>query len=234
MGWFNNMKVKYLFEDGCRHFEKKEFAKALTIFIDVIKKSPQDNNILGAALYYSGLIFMGSRDYDSAKLAYARLEQMGGIHKQRANELMESIQKAKAYDNDNSNDEWVFIGNNDSIADYYDSTSVIISKDFPPCITVTCKRVYNDKGKKILFDYRKLQGLNNNEIRDIHHSLNGYNLYYEERKKTLLVTTHVSKSGDILETINMLESGSIPTIDDIKPGTVDDMILNKIVKDYKL
>jgi hypothetical protein len=132
-----------------------------------------------------------------------------------------------------SSDEWVFIGSNDSITDYYDPTSVKIYKDPPSCITVTCKRVYTNKGKNFLFDFRESQGLSNDNIMNIHHSLTSYNLYYKERKKTILMTTNISKSGEILGGGSIIGSDSPPE-DDINPGTVDDMILNKLIQDYNL
>jgi TolA-binding protein len=111
MGWFNNMKAKHLvdqvnnkecmelFNKAFEHFKNKQYDDALTIFSEVINKKPQDENIFAAASYYAGIIFMGYRDYHTANLACNMLNKLGGIHKKRANELMEMIQKAKAYDN---------------------------------------------------------------------------------------------------------------------------------------
>ncbi len=249
MGWFSKMKARYLLDqfnneecnklldEAGRHFENQQFEEALRLFIEIIKKKPQDYDILGTATYYSGIIFMGIRDYDSAKLAYDKLREMGGKHKKLANDLMGLIQKAKEYDKNNkSSDKWVFIGSNDSITDYYDSTSVKIIKEEPCCITVTCKRVYTTKGKKMLFDYFGTKSVNKDWIKDVHHSLNSYNIYYKERKKQWLMTTYVSKSGEILE-----GAGSImgydyprPVPEPIIPGTVDDLILNQLIKDYKI
>jgi len=134
-----------------------------------------------------------------------------------------------------SGDKWVFIGSNDCITDYYDSESVKIYKEEPCCITLTCKRVYTAKGKKMLFDYFGKKNVNIDGIINVHHSLNSYNIYYKERTKQWLMTTYVSKSGEILE-----GGGSImgceyppPRPEPIIPGTVDDLILNKLIKDYK-
>lgn len=133
-----------------------------------------------------------------------------------------------------SSDKWVFIGSNDCIADYYDPTSVKIDKEYYS-IKVTCKRVYTTKGKKILFEFREPQGLSNNDINYIDHSLNSYILDYNEMTKTLLMLRYVSKSGKILEVVDyIVDSDSNPEPTDIKPGTVDDMILNKILKEYNI
>jgi hypothetical protein len=135
-----------------------------------------------------------------------------------------------------SSDKWIFIGSNDYIADYYDPGTVKIYKDEPYCITVTCKRVYTTKGKQMLFNHFEKNNLNKDATRDIHHSLNSYNIYYKEKTKQLLMLTYVSNSGEILE-----GGGSImgcdyppPRPEPIIPGTVDDLILKRLTKDYEI
>jgi len=133
-----------------------------------------------------------------------------------------------------SSDEWVFIGSNDAITDYYDSSSVKIFKE-SSCIEVTIKRVYTTKGKKILFDSRKSEDVSYEDTMNIHHSLDSYNIYYDKRKKDWLMTMYVSKSGDILKGGgSIMGYDSFPESVDIKPGTVDDMLLNKLLKDYNI
>src|SRR5208337_132878 len=125
-----------------------------------------------------------------------------------------------------SSDEWVYIGSDEYIADYYNLKTIEICKDPQPRITVECKRVYTNKGRKKLFNYWETKYLSNDEINDIHHSYTGYICNYNDRKMawemTLLVTTYASRSDKIIV-------GYMFQTDDIKPGTVDDKILDKYV-----
>jgi hypothetical protein len=127
-----------------------------------------------------------------------------------------------------SSNKWVFIGSNDFYTDYYDSTSVEINSLF---FTVTCNRVYTNKAKKRLSDYRETLNISNDMIPDIHHSLYSYDFDYKGRKNILLMAMHVSKSGAVLGDWILT---SLHEMDDIKPGTADDLILNKILKDYNI
>lgn len=126
-----------------------------------------------------------------------------------------------------SSDKWVFIGSNDCITGYYDSTSVKMFKE-SCCVEVTCKRVYTTKGKKMLFDYFETKKVSKDSITDVRHSLNSYNIYYKKRIKQRLMTTYVSKSGEILEgSGSIMGYDSPPTPEPIIPGTVDDLNINQ-------
>jgi len=129
-----------------------------------------------------------------------------------------------------SSGKWVLIGSNDSITDYYDPASVNIV-DYLSCFEVNCIRVYTTKGKQILFEDLRALNISKDAINDIHHSINSYIIYYERMKKVQVMTLFVSESGQLLLKVG---SDSPPQETDITPGTVDDMILKKLLKDYSI
>jgi hypothetical protein len=131
-----------------------------------------------------------------------------------------------------SSDKWVFIGSNDSIKDYCDSSSVKIFKE-SSCIEVTINRVSTTKEKQILFESRQSDYISFDETMNMHHSLDSYNLYYDKRQKDWLIKMYIPKSGDILRGgERIIGSYSFPESVDIKPVTVDVLLLNKLLKDY--
>jgi hypothetical protein len=120
-----------------------------------------------------------------------------------------------------SSDEWVYIGSDEYITDYYNRTSVKILRELS-LIQVDCQRVYTKKGKKILCDSWETLNLNNDEKNDIDHSYTGYMFDYNNRKVSLLSITYVSRSDQVL-------GGWIFQTDEIKPGTLDEKVLKKYV-----
>ncbi len=119
----------------------------------------------------------------------------------------------------NSSNEWVYIGSDKYITDYYNPTTVKILRELS-LIQVDCQRVYSKKGKKILCDSWETLNLSNEEKNDIDHSYNSYMFDYNNRKVSLLSITYVSGSDQIL-------GGWIFQTDEIKPGTLDEKVLKK-------
>ncbi len=120
-----------------------------------------------------------------------------------------------------SSNEWVYIGSDGYITDYYNRTSIKLLKE-QSLIQVDCQRVYTKKGKKILCDSWETLNLSNEEKNDIDHSYNGYMFDYINKKVSLLSITYVSRSDQVL-------GGWIFQTDEIKPGALDEKVLNKYV-----
>jgi hypothetical protein len=130
-----------------------------------------------------------------------------------------------------TSDKWVLIGSSDEITDYYDSSSIKLIKE-DSCIQVTFKRVYTTKGRKMLLDFGESQNFSNDDVIDIHHSLDSYNIYYDRRKQDWFLSMYVSKSGQVLKGGGSPDSYQEPV--DIKPGTIEELRLNKLIKDYNI
>ncbi len=146
-------------------------------------------------------------------------------------------------------DEWVYIGSNDYTTDYYDPPSVKISRELSS-IQVTCQRIYTSKGKKLLCDSWETIILSNDEKDHIDHSYNSYIFDYNDRKISSLTTAYLSRSGELLGGWYYHNDELAGTVDEkllkkyfyhpggfrdnIEPGTVYEVIFNKLIKDYNI
>ena len=91
-------------------------------------------------------------------------------------------------------DNWVYVGINDNFSVYYNKSSVKIDKD-KKTIEVWEKRIYTDKGRKILL---KDIDINKEKYADINYTLILYLLDYKNWLNCITQITYYSKSGNIL------------------------------------
>lgn len=129
-----------------------------------------------------------------------------------------------------SSDKWVYILRNDYITDYYDSKSVYIIKEISH-IHVWCKRIYTTKGNNLLISQWETQNIRNDKPTDFNFSMNQYIFNYD---KMTIQNCRIMyfKNGQSLD--NIVYPPIYEEWEDIKPGTINDIILTKLLKDYNI
>ena len=125
-------------------------------------------------------------------------------------------------------DDWLLIGKNKNYTLYYNSSSVIIDNK-NHVIKVMGKRVLTKKGKIEFFDDFNKDNVKEQEYIDLSYSIGLYLLDYQQRKYCFNDITAYSKSGDVL-----YKDSSILKWEDITPESLNEILINKLIKDYNI
>jgi hypothetical protein len=125
-------------------------------------------------------------------------------------------------------DDWLLIGNNKHYTLYYNPSSVKID-DKNHVIKAIGKRVFTKKGKNEFFNDFKKDNVKEQEYIDLSYSIGLYLLDYKHRKYFFNDITAYSKSGDVL-----YKDTSILKWEDIKPGSLNEILMNKLIKNYNI
>jgi hypothetical protein len=121
-------------------------------------------------------------------------------------------------------DDWILIGSNKNFTLYYNPSSIKID-DKNHVIKVLGKRVFTKNGKIEFFNDFNKDNVKEQEYISLNYSVGTYLLNYQQRKYSFNNITAYSKSGDVLYMDN-----SISKWEDIISGSLDDILINKLIK----
>jgi hypothetical protein len=124
------------------------------------------------------------------------------------------------------NDAWVNVGGYKNFIQYYDSSSVNIDKE-SHVITVSVKDILTEKGINDFLS--KVSDADKVKYHDIKYIIDLYQYNFKEHKYSITKITYYSKSDNIL-----FDKEYPIEWDKIKPDSVGEKCLNKIIKDYKI
>jgi hypothetical protein len=128
---------------------------------------------------------------------------------------------SKGYCND-----WVYVESKEDFTSYYKSSSIKIDVT-NKIIKIWVKHVYTDKGKIDFINHHN--GINKHNYNDIDHSLFLVLMDYKGWKRCVTEAIDYSKSS------NVLSDGKYPPKwVDIPHGSVDDLLLNKLLQDHNI
>ncbi len=123
-------------------------------------------------------------------------------------------------------DDWVYIESKENFTSYYKSSSIKIDTS-NKVITILVKHVYTEKGKIAFLNHHK--GIKNQNYIEINHSLFLVLLDYNGWRRCVTEIIDYSKSGNVLS-----DSKYPPKWIDIIPGSVDNLLLNKLLQDHNI
>jgi hypothetical protein len=123
-------------------------------------------------------------------------------------------------------DDWVYVVSSKNLTKYYNSSSVKIDKQ-QNTIEVLIKNVYTETGKNKLLG--EFDSIKRQKYIDINHDTALTILNYKDWKFTTTHLSFYSKSGKkLIEGISNLRNK------DIIPNSLDDILFNKLLKDFNI
>lgn len=126
-------------------------------------------------------------------------------------------------------DDWVIVNKTDDYTINFNKTNIDINRKSKQ-IKVWIKFTYTEKGKDNIINNRKNNGLQLTNYDNLSYSFNLYLFNYNKNNYMMLSSDDYTMSGDTLDSFN----NSIMKWDNITPDGIFDIILIKILKEYKI